>query len=394
MIAPQPTETLLQAVENIRPILEANSAKNDADRRLADATYDAMLDAGLFRMLVPRELGGMEIHPVEALKVYEAIAKIDSAAAWNLSMSIGIGAMAAWLSEEGAREIYSTPDAIAAGAFAPPAQAVAVEGGWQITGKAPYFSGCQRAQWFMFTAVIMEDGAPKVDEASGAPIVLVTFSPRERVEVHDTWNTLGMRGTFSSAVSVTETFVPAHRATIFQPLTNPCASFDSPLYNTWFWTPVHGESSVSLGVASAAIDKLLKLIESKSYAITTKTLRDREMVQHHVAKASALVDAARVFLHSALSQAFDEAVENGQMSEAAKIRCQLAACFTAESCADAVNIVHRVAGASGIRIGEGFERHFRDIHTLTQHASKSYIRYESAGKMMVGLPTDWMALQI
>ena len=78
------------------------------------------------------------------------------------------------------------------------------------------------------------------------------------------------------------------------------------------------------------------------------------------------------------------------MSQQTKIRSQLSACFIAEACAQAVNLVQQAAGTTGIRVEAGFEGGFRDIHTLTQHAPKSYSRYESVGKTLFGLPQDWI----
>jgi len=122
--------TLLREVERIRPILEECAAQAESERALPDRAYDAMVDAGLFRMLAPKALGGLELHPVEAYEVVEALARIDSAAAWNLNQSSATAAVAAWLPKEGGEELYARgPDTIFAGGFFPPGPSVRVAGG-------------------------------------------------------------------------------------------------------------------------------------------------------------------------------------------------------------------------------------------------------------------------
>src|SRR3954452_19889953 len=114
------TQALLQAVEDIRPIIEEHAESAEADRRLPAVVHDAMHQAGLFAMLAPRAHGGLELHPVEAMQIWEAVARIDSAAAWNLVMNQAISAYAAWLPAEGARELFRDGPPTTAGALTPP----------------------------------------------------------------------------------------------------------------------------------------------------------------------------------------------------------------------------------------------------------------------------------
>jgi hypothetical protein len=109
------TMKLLNEVERIRPIIEENATNAEANRQLSSAVYDAMYDAGLFAMLAPKAYGGLELHPVEAMRVWEAVAHTDSAAAWNLVMGQGIAAYAAWLPAERAKELFGDGPATVAG---------------------------------------------------------------------------------------------------------------------------------------------------------------------------------------------------------------------------------------------------------------------------------------
>ena len=389
-----PADTMIRAVEEIRPILEEHAPQSEADRRLADASYDAMLQAGLFRMLSPRAFGGMELHPVEAYKVWEAVSRIDSAAGWNLQIANAVASFAVWLPPEGGEEVFGDgPDVIAAGTFFPPAAATRVDGGWRVTGRTPFASGAHRARWFLIPIIELDGVAPKMDSRTGEPVVMAAFLPRADIRLIDTWQTMGMRGTFSVDAAVNDTFIPRHRAGVVGPIQDPPPAFAGPLYRLAPWPGVHGETSVSLGIAGSAIAKLIDLAGTTTPAFGTTVLRDREIVQHHVARATALVDAGREYLHAAASEAYAAVAQSGSLSQREKVRCQLSACFAAEACAQAVDLVHEAAGTSAIRIEPGLERHFRDIHTLTQHASKSYCRYPSVGKMLFGLAPDWFVLK-
>ena len=163
------TRALLQAVEGIRAIIEEHAEGAEANRRLSDAVYDAMDRAGLFAMLAPKAYGGLELHPVEAMRVWEAVARIDTAAAWNLVMNQAISAYAAWLPAEGARELFRDGPPTTAGALHPPAAATRVDGGWRLTGRVPFASGCHDARWLAMSAAEMDGDRPKLDPATGMP---------------------------------------------------------------------------------------------------------------------------------------------------------------------------------------------------------------------------------
>jgi alkylation response protein AidB-like acyl-CoA dehydrogenase len=175
---------------------------------------------------------------------------------------------------------------------------------------------------------------------------------------------------------------------------DPAPAFSGPLYPTTPWPGIHGETIVSLGIAGAAIDKLVDLAARKTPGYSRIALRDREMAQHHAGKARGLLEASRDSLHAAISEAYRDGERDHRLSDATKMRCQLAACFAAEACAQAVDLVCEAAGTTAIRIEHGIERHHRDVHVLALHASKSYARYEDVGKMLFGLPPSYFVLRI
>ena len=381
-MANQSITDLLGAIEDIGPLIAEHAASAEANRQLSSTVYQAMYDAGLFGMLAPKAYGGLELHPSECIEAWEAIARIDAAAAWNLVMNQAIAAYAAWLSPQGVAELFADGIPTMAGALNPPGKAVRVEGGWRITGQVPFGSGCHHAQWLAMPA--KEEGA---DAAFGA------FFRRGSATILDTWHTLGMRGTGSADYAVTDLFVPEHLTVPVAPLENPPPGFEGPLFRMWPWTAIVGEATISVAVAAAAVDAGVHLCKTKTPAYQATALRDQQLAQFLMGKARARVEASRDTINRAAGFAYDDVEQSRQsLSSEAKIRLQLAVAFAAEACAEAVRLVNDVVGTSSIRIGQPFERHFRDAHTLLQHSSKSSPRYASAGRLMFGLENDWVWL--
>ena len=387
------TQDLLAAVKSIQPLIEAHAAEAEANRQLSSVVYDAMYRANLFAMSAPRARGGLELHPVESMQVWEAIARIDSAAAWNLVMNQGIAAYAAWLPAEGADDLFSQGVPTIAGALFPSGQAIRVAGGWRVTGQVSFGSGCQNAQWLVMPMIEMANDQPKHNPETGQPSPFGVFFPKSDAKILDTWHTYGMRGSGSTDYAVQDLFVPEHLAAPVAPLRHPAPGFEGPLYRIWPWSAIIGEGTVLIGAAAAAVDAAVHLCRTKTAAYTSMPLREQQLVQFQVGKAKARVDAARDTLHRAATDAYDDVAQsNTTLSPEAKIRIQLATCFVAEACAEAVRLVNDAVGTSSIRIGQPFERHFRDVHVLLQHSDKSSPRYASAGRLMFGLENDWVWL--
>jgi alkylation response protein AidB-like acyl-CoA dehydrogenase len=387
------TAHLLDQVKRITPILREHAPTAEANRRLSTEVWDAMQDAGLFAMLAPRAYGGLELPPVDAMPVWEAVARIDPSAAWNLVMNQVIAASGAWLSEPGVREVFRDGPTTIAGALNPPTAAVRVKGGWRVTGQCPFGSGCHNAAWLAMPAVEMDGDKPKVNPATGQPDLFGVLLPRAQATILDTWQTFGMRGTGSHDFAVRDLFVPDHLTIPIEPLGKPAPGFEGPLYRMWPWCGVVGEGSVSVGVAATAVDEAVELCRTKTPAYNAVPLREQQLAQFQIGKAKSRVEAARDTLHQAAVEAYDEVVRTSALlSVDAKVRLQLAVCFAAEACAEAVRLVNDAVGASSIRQGQPFERYFRDVHVLLQHSDKSSPRYASAGRLMFGLENDWVWL--
>jgi len=386
------TEALLESVARIEPILREHAAEAETRRRLSDAAAAAMKGAGLYRMWIPRAYGGLEVDPITALRVLEEVARIDSAAAWNLAISVATALFAVYLDERGASEVYGGGDAVLASPLFPPGEAVPVEGGFRVNGRASFASGCHHCDWLFLTAHMMEHGTARA-RANGEPEMWLVALPSGDFEIVDhSWNTVGMRGTGSNDVTVRDAFVPRHRAgPLVAPESRPSMpqGFEGPLYRCTYWPGVGSLVSIALGVARASIDELVALATQKTPAYTASPLCQRSVAQFQAAQAEAKLGAARAYVYEALREVFENAVAGHLVGMQQKMKLELAAIHAAIAAAEAVDLVHAAAGSSGIREERGFERHFRDVHVITQHAFSSASRYESVGKLMFGLESDW-----
>ncbi|HJR18023.1 MAG TPA: acyl-CoA dehydrogenase family protein, partial [Gemmatimonadales bacterium] len=258
------SEDLLATVERIGPLIRQHAAAAERERRLSREVMRALAEAGLFRLLLPRSLGGLEVDPVTCSRIVEEVARYDSAAAWALQAGNEGAWWAARLPEEGSNEVYErNPSAIMSAAFHPPQQAVEVSGGYRITGRGPLASNIHDAEWLFLTALVMEGGRPRT--ANGMPEMIGVVLRASEAQIVDTWDSLGMRATDSNDVVVENAFVPATRTFPLLPDYEPTRHFRGPLYRF----PASGVAifvvaPVPLAVARAAISEVRELAQRKT----------------------------------------------------------------------------------------------------------------------------------
>lgn len=382
-------QQLIGSAANLAGLLREEGARGESARDLSSKAVAALREAGFLRIWAPRALGGFELHPVAAARVFEELALHDSAAAWFVANSAVITTFFQVFPDGGIELIFRDPDTILAGGWFPPGTAERAEGGYRVTGQWAFGSGCRHANWVTGMTVILDgEGRPELGP-DGTPKLLLLAAPAEQAEVVDHWDTLGMRGTGSHDVALSGVFVPADRTFVLGPFTSPAAAFEGPLYKFHMWLGGAEIGAVGLGVARAALDRFTELAHGTVPSYTTTTLRDRPIVQDHVARATALIAAGRSYLHQVLDEAYTWFRGGGAADPHVLAPVQLASCHAVESAVRAVDLLQDVAGTSGIRAELGLERHFRDVHTIAQHTLSSAARYESVGQLLLGKRSDW-----
>jgi alkylation response protein AidB-like acyl-CoA dehydrogenase len=374
---------LIDAANALAPLIASYREESERERALPDALVGALAQADLLRMYVPKAQGGLEADPVTFLRVLEALAQADGAVAWNV-MNWGAGALyAARLAEPAAREIYGgDPSVVISASLAPKGRAEAVAGGYRISGRWPLASGCTHASWLVAGSVIIEGGQPRF-RPDGAPDVRLMFVPRADCEILDTWYAAGLRGTGSHDFAIQEAFVPQERTFAFP---DGLSHEPGPLYRgSIFDGLVRLLGPVALGIARAALDTFTDLAGRKVPTRTASLLRDRATVQAQVAQAEALVRSARALLFETTTATWETLCAGGPLSEEQSALQWLAAVHAATSCAQAVDIVYTLGGATSVYTTSRLERCFRDIHVVTQHVGVSPWQWERVGRSFLGL---------
>ena len=216
-------EELLAKARALGPLIREHAAEAERERRLSKPVIDAMNRAGITKMLLPKSLGGLETDPLTMLRVVEEIATFDSVAGWLLMVASSGAFTGCRFSKEVVEELFRDPtDWFIAAAFQPPVAARDVEGGFRLTGQRPLASFAHSARWLLLTALVMDGEVPRM--AHGMPVVILAIMPTKDVEVLDTWDGLGLRGTDSTDVSVRDLFVP----TAFTSLLVPGGELNAP----------------------------------------------------------------------------------------------------------------------------------------------------------------------
>ncbi|HEY7061039.1 MAG TPA: acyl-CoA dehydrogenase family protein [Chloroflexota bacterium] len=374
---------LIDAAKALAPVIESYRDESERERTLPAALVTALAQADLLRMYAPRSRGGLEAAPVTCLLVLEELAKADGAVSWNVMNWAAGHLYGARLAEPAAREIYGRdPSVVISGALAPKGRAAVVEGGYRLSGRWPLASGCAHAAWFAVGGVIVEGGQPRF-RPDGAPDVRLLFVPRAECDILDTWHAAGLRGTGSHDVSVQEAFVPDERTFAFPdgPAHEPGALYRGSIFNE-LSRLIPG---VALGIARAALDTFTELASRKVPTRTASLLRDRATVQAQLAQAEALVRSARAWVFETTAATWETLCAGESLSEEQQALLWLAGVHAATSCAQAVDLVYTLGGATSVYATSRLERCFRDVHVLTQHLGVSPLQWERVGRYILGL---------
>lgn len=360
---------MLAAVRTVADLAREVAPRTEAGRALAPELLDAIREAGLFRLGVPRSLGGAEADPASTLAAAETIARGDASAGWCVSIAATSGLLAAYLPAAGASEVFGDPQSVAAGVWAPKGRGVAVDGGVVVSGRWSFCSGVQHADW-LFAGFVHPCGALKV-----------AALPKSSLEVLDTWHTTGLRGTGSHDSVARDVFVPDRR--ILSVLDGPPAGVGA-LYRF----PVFGFFALSvaaaaLGNAFGALEDFVMLAGHRSPLGSSRTLAERTSVQAAVAEAEASLRAARAFFYEAVSSAWQA---GSDVPVGVRSALRLAATHATRTARAVVADLYDLAGGGAIYDDAPLQRRFRDAHTATAHFQVNAASYELPGKVLLGVP--------
>jgi alkylation response protein AidB-like acyl-CoA dehydrogenase len=386
--------TTVDCVANARalgPVIAAAAPRIEAIRQLPPDLLDALHEARLFRMLVPRSLGGEEISPVAFMQAIEELAKADASTAWCIAQTSVCSTVARSLKPEIAEEIFrKNPRGVLAWgpSTAPNSKAIVESGGYRVTGAWPFASGSRHATWLAAHAPVYEaDGRPRHD-AAGNPVIRSLLVPRERAAIRDTWQVMGLKGTGSDTYSVTDVFVPEAHTYAHHALDPAERREGGPLYSFTIHQ-LFGSSfpAIALGIARATLDAFIALAQTKTPAGGKSLLRDNAVIQSQVGVAEAQLAAARTFFYAAWDDIWRAAQANAVSLEQ-RVRLRMASIHLSQQARQVVDTAYLAAGATAVFESNPFERRFRDMHAVSQQAQAQYAIFEAIGQYFLGLPVN------
>jgi alkylation response protein AidB-like acyl-CoA dehydrogenase len=388
--APEATETdYVARARDLAPLIAASVEEIERRRELPEALREALIEAGLFRLLLPRSLGGAELPPPKFVPVIEEIAKADASTAWCLNQVSGCSMTAAYLEPEAAREVFGGPRGILA--WGPgPGEARVVDGGYRITTRFSFASGSHDASWLgAHLPIVGRDGKPRL-HADGTPVVHTFLFPKSAARMTDIWHVVGLRGTGSDQYSVEDLFVPQRLCVARDD--DRTRYVDGLLYRfTSLQLYSAGFAAVAMGIARSTLDAFVELARDKIPRGARRSLRDNNVVQSQMAQAEARLGAARAFLFRALDDVAAELAQGGRLTLDQRMTIRLASTFAIHQARDVVDTAYHAAGATAIFSANPFERRFRDIHTVSQQLQGRQEHYETVGQYRLGLAPDSLA---
>jgi alkylation response protein AidB-like acyl-CoA dehydrogenase len=382
----QPVDWIARA-QKLAPMIEAAAERTESERKIPTDVLAAMHDARLFHMLLPLSLGGGAVDLVTFNQVIETIAAADASPAWCLAQAAGSSHSAGFLAPEIAREVFAAPDALVA--WGPPAgiaKAVAVDGGYRVTGKWRFASGSANATWMGGHSTVFDaDDRPRLDPA-GRPVNRTMLFRKQHADIKDTWHALGMRGTASNDYQVTDLFVREPYSTWRD--SAPDRREQGPLYNIPMLTLYGvGFSGVALGIARACLEAFMGIAQTKRSAGgvgSTGLLRDNAVVQSRLAQATGRLRSARAFLLQMLAEIWETSSTVGRFSLEQRAHLRVAITGAMNEARKVTDFACHAAGTNAIFQGGPFERRFRDLHTVLAQGQAHLSNFEAAGQALFG----------
>jgi len=357
---------MLEAARALAPLLRAASPRIESERRLPDEIFSALAETGVFKAYLPPWNASMS----ELAPVIEEITRADSSAGWLAYVGSEALRQTLLLSDTVREHITASPRAFIAGMFtAGLNRAVAVPGGYRVSGRWHTCSGSLHADW-MIGGTTVYDGEHPRRNADGSTVTRLNFIPMSSVRVLDTWYVGGLKGTNSNDLAIEDVLVPEEFGAY------DVAPPDLGLH-----------LMVPLGIARAAMQEFVQLAGLKGPTKAGGALnRDLPAVQREVAAAEAALRAARCYALASLAEIDTHVAAGGPTTPAQRDAFLLTAHHVGRTCTDVVDTLHRAAGSAGIFASSHLLRCFLDVHVAVAHVSLQPINLESAGRRLLDEP--------
>src|SRR6201995_4462649 len=371
---------LVDRAKALAPLIAEEADEIERSRRLTPKVVSALVENGLYRSLMPKSIGGFESPPMVFMQMLEEIAKVDASTAWCVGQCSVVAMTAAYLDSDVAHRVFGKPDDIAAwGAIAHAVQVV--PGGYTISARWDFASGMRQANWLGAHVQVLEADGTRRLKPNGTPEIRTIVFPASSATTYDVWNVIGLCGTGTDSYSVENLFVPDNFAALRDDFT--ALREKGPLYGITTYSMFGlGFGAVSLGVARATLDAAIDLARKK-HSVGIAAMKDNSAVQGLIGRTEAKLRAARAYHFSTASNAWQEILSTGKLSEQGRAAIRLSATYPIHQSAEVVDIAYHMAGAPAVFKSNPFERRFRDMHAISQQIQARDVHFEDVGKMIL-----------
>jgi alkylation response protein AidB-like acyl-CoA dehydrogenase len=380
------TKSASERAKNLQPLLDEHGAEMDRRREVTPEVVDGLVAQDMLRLLLPRSLGGQELHLLEHARTMEALGWADASVAWFINQSnVSSATSAAAMPHEAALAVFGNPKVgLAWGARHNKSKAIRVEGGFRLSGTWSFASGGRHTTWLgAHSATQNPDGTPFMQTGSGRADDRSFVFLRSDAKIIDDWQVLGLRGTGSDSYTVEDLFVPDERAPARDSLEERREK--GPLYtigSTLLYAT--GFCAVSLGIARRLFEAYVDLARAKHSRASPNAMAVNNAVQREIGLLEAKLSSARAFLHEAALDVYDAAAA-GKLDVDKRIRLRLATTHGMQQATDVSIASYRAAGTTAILDSAPFERRFRDAMSASQHLQAMPPHIEMVGRHILGV---------
>ena len=357
-------------------LVREHADESESQRHLKGEVATAFAQEGLFRIAAPVDFFGSEEDPVTQIETIETVASVDGSAAWNLMIGIEtFGLIAPGFIH--CRELIEDQSVIMCSSTASSGRAEKVDGGYRVTGRWGFCSGCHNSDLFGATVFLYKNG----ERVQGGHQYLVV--PKPEFEILDTWHTSGLCGSGSHDVVLEDVFVPEER--LVAPLGQ--VQHQSPLLRMPFRSRLcYNKVAIAFGLARSALDSFVELAEGKVPRFTSKSLKNRGWAQRAIAESEVRVLSARALVIELVESLWEKARHDQPVSDKEAAIFQLACSDAVRGCIASVSQLVEAAGTTANQKGHPLERTARDIKVVGQHQTVAPHHIEDAGRVLLGVP--------
>ncbi|MEZ5857229.1 MAG: acyl-CoA dehydrogenase family protein [Hyphomicrobiaceae bacterium] len=370
-------------------VLRTARGQIEAGRELPAQVVGALHDARMFRLLLPRAVGGEEIDLVTMAEVTRLIAAADASTAWCLGQGGGCAMTASFLEPEAAKRLFGPANAVLAWGAGVQGTAVEEGNGYRISGRWTFASGSRHATLLgAHCKIVGANGKPRL-RADGRPADLTALFPRAKAEMDDIWHVVGLKGTGSDSYEVKDLFVAASDTVDREDMAS--AKVDGTLFkfpNGMAYSAAFG--GVSLGIARGMLDDLTALATQKTPRGASSSLLDSGMFQGELGRLEARWRAARALLLETVGSVWSDVDAGSPLTLQHRVDWRLAATHAInEACQVSVE-AYRAAGQNAIFQNAPFEQRLRDAMSAAQQVQGRATHFMTVGRHLLGLEPDTM----